>query len=532
MDLTQLSSLGKQPISDAQPAGRDVREEGEFDLLQNEIAKMSNPAASSSVDWTQVVAQAATLTGAKGKDIMVACYLAGGLLQTEGLPGLAAGLQVLDEMLQAYWDTLYPPLARLRARRNALQWLMDRIRAHGDEHDWSSFPPQDEELVTALRERLKSIDAFVADKDTEAPSLRPAISQVGNLLVKESAPPPAAEPVTAAPVAAPPASASAASSSPMASSAPAQAAPAMAALAGGPVDSPAAAEAAGAEALQRLADIAQWLGEGELNQPPAFRLNRIAAWGGIEQLPPATGGKTNLPGPVPQVLDALKTMQNRQAFEDLVRFAEAQLAVFPFWLDMNCVAAQALERMGGAYDAARREVCGASAWLVTRLPGIEDLAFSNGTPFASADTRQWLQSLGTGGAGAGTDGAPRMDAVQTAGGNARALAADGNLAGAAELLQKAIGQSAAPAARLQLRVALCELLLAERPGASLDAFARALVTEVDRYCLTEWDPPLAASALQAAWNVLSRNDELKTETDALLARLVAIDAGAAVRLVT
>jgi type VI secretion system protein VasJ len=529
VDLSQLSTIGQQPISDTQAAGSDVRELSEFDLLQNEITKMTNPAASSAVDWNQVVTQASMLTGSKGKDIMVVCYLVGGLLQTQGLPGLLAGLQVLDEMLQTYWDTLFPPLARLRARRNALQWLLDRIKAHGEENDWSSFAPQDEELVSGLRDRLKSIDVFVADKDGDAPSMRAAISQVGTLVVKESAPPaPQPEP---APAQAPAGASATSTSAAKASAATVSAAP-MQALSAAPVESAEGADAASAEALQRLADIAQWLGEGELNQPLAFRLNRIAAWSGVEQLPPVNAGKTMLPGPVPQVQEVLKSMLTRQANEDLVRFAEAQLSAFPFWLDLNCIAAQSLERLGPAYDAARREVCGASIWLATRLPGVEQLAFSSGMPFANADTRQWLQALGQGSGGDGGSGASHVDAAEAAAGKARAIAAEGDLGSAAQALQQAIAQTSAPAGRLKLRIQLCEILLDERPGANLIPFARMIAEEINRYQLTEWDPPLAAAGLAAAWRVLSRDDEFKPESDALLARLVAIDAEAAVRLVT
>jgi len=534
VDLTQLSTIGGAPVSEAQPAGTDVRDQPEFDLLQNEIAKLSSPAGSGGVDWEQVVSQAAALTSGKGKDIMVACYLAGGLLQTRGLEGLAVGLQVLDEMLQAYWDGMYPPLARLRARRNALQWLMDRIASHGSEHDWSSLPPQEADLVEALRDRLKSIDAFVAAKDADAPSLRPAISQVGNLLVKESTPPPPL--VVAASSSTPSAAQSApavAASSVATTVGPANNAvpPTMAAIAAGPVDTPEAVEQASSEALQRLADIAQWLGEGELNQPTAFRLNRIAAWAGIEQLPPANSGKTSLPGPVPQVQEALKAMQNRQADEDIVRFAEAQLAIFPFWLDLNAIAAESLQRLGQAYDSARREVIGASAWLYARLPGIVALSFSGGMPFASPQTREWLGSLGQG-ASAGGVNAPLVDPAQAAAGKARALATDGDLGAAAQFLQQAISESQVPALRFRLRVQLCELLFSERPGANLMPFARMLVDEINRFNLTDWDPPLASAGLSAAWRILSADDELKAETDGLLARLASIDAEAAVRLVT
>jgi type VI secretion system protein VasJ len=205
---------------------------------------------------------------------------------------------------------------------------------------------------------------------------------------------------------------------------------------------------------------------------------------------------------------------------------------FPFWLDLNCVAAQALERLGPEYDAARREVCGATAWLTTRLPGIEQLAFAGGMPFADADTQQWMQSLSGGAGPAGGSGGGQPDAVRTAFGKARAQAADNDLAGAAAGLQTAIEHSASAAEKLQLRIHLCELLLEERPGASLDAFARAILSEIDKYSLGSWNPALALQGLQAAYRVLARNDELKTESETLLAHIIALDAAAAVKLVT
>jgi len=79
---------------------------------------------------------------------------------------------------------------------------------------------------------------------------------------------------------------------------------------------------------------------------------------------------------------------------------------------------------------------------------------------------------------------------------------------------------------------MCDLLLENRPGARLDAFARALVDEVDRYGVASWDPDLTADALRAAYAILSRNDQNETETAALLARIAPLDVSIAVRLIT
>ncbi|WP_162175074.1 hypothetical protein [Paraburkholderia mimosarum] len=44
--MNSYTSLATQPVSEAQPCGADVRDEPDFESLQNEIARMSNPAAS------------------------------------------------------------------------------------------------------------------------------------------------------------------------------------------------------------------------------------------------------------------------------------------------------------------------------------------------------------------------------------------------------------------------------------------------------------------------------------------------------
>jgi type VI secretion system protein VasJ len=502
------AALGKQPISDAQPAGSDVRNEDDYDTLQTEIGKMSNPAASGSIDWQQVAVLSETILSTRSKDLLVASYLAGALLQTRDLPGLLDGLRVVGGLLETYWDTLFPPLARLRGRRNALQWLIERVTAHSEEHDWSALPPQEPELVDGLRACLQAIDAVTAEKDGEAPSMRPLLTLVGNLAVKE--PPPA-------PVAA----------SADAPAAAADSAGAGAALPATPLDSAENAEQAAGEALLRLADIAAWFNDAGSNAPMAFRLNRMAAWGGIDALPPVQDGQTPLPAPVQPVQDALRSLENAQAGEELIRFAETQLPNFPFWLDLNRVAAQALGRLGAEHEPARREVCGQTAALLARLPDLAQLAFADGTPFADGDTRMWLQSLGGGDAAASA-----ADPLAGAIGTARARAADGDLAGAAASLQQAIAQTGAPAARLRLRTLLCELLFAERPGANIEAFAQAILADIDRHDLAAWDPPLALAGLVAAYPILARDESGKPRADALLARIAALDAQAAVKLVT
>ncbi len=517
MSTSDISELGKSPIEGGEsPAGSEVREDPAFDKLEVEIAKLTSAVNSPLVDWKVINQLCTELLSGKGKDLLVACYLAAGLLETRSLPGLSDGLKVIADMLQTYWDTLFPSLKRIRGRRNALQWLIDRVQQRAVESNWSNLPPMPASLLDELQASLTSIDTTLMDKDGDAPSIRSLLTLVRTLPVIEEAP-----------VAAPAPARAAGDSKSLAASA--QALPAVV------LDSGDQAEQALDDVCAQLEPIAEFLLNTDLANPLPYRLDRLAAWTPINALPAAdASGETHLPGPISQVVDALAKLKTTQADEDLVHLAEAQLAAFPFWLDLNCICATALQRLGGKYDAARLEVCGETARLVARLPGIEKQAFAGGMPFADGDTVAWLQGLaspqGGGNAAAGKSG--ERDAITTAIGNARALAASDDLSGAVNMLQQQILATASPRDKLYLQIRLCELLLVQRPGAALDAFAFAIVDTIDKHLLADWEPALAIDGLQVAYKVMTRNEDGKVVADGLLKRVLALDASAAFKLVT
>ena len=511
MTSSAISELGKLPIEGESPVGAEVREEPAFDLLEVELSKLSSPVHSASIDWNRITQLSVELLSTKGKDLMVACYLTAGLFETRSLAGMSDGLQVVADMLETYWDTLYPPLKRIRGRRNAVQWLVDRIQQRSTEAAWSGLPPQQAELVARLQTSLQAIDAVLMDKDSEAPSVRSLLTMVKALptIVEEA---PAATRQAATPT--PP-------------QVPAEAAPTLI------LDCAEDAEHALSEVCSRLESIAGWLLSTDLADPLPYRLDRLSVWTPLNTVPPVVSGCTPLPGPVSQVVDALGKLKSGQADEDLVCFAEAQLAVFPLWLDLNCVCSAALERMGSRFDAAKREVCGETVRLVARLPGIEKLAFSTGLPFADRETLTWLAELAAAQDSNSEAGTPHdRDVIAMALGNARTLAASHDLTGAVDCLQQQLALGNTPKDDLFLRIRLCELMLTERPGAALEAFALSLVDIIDRHQLTHWESELALDGLQVAYKVMTRNDDNKTVANILLKRVVSLDTGTAVKLMT
>ena len=511
MTTYDIQTLGQQPIDGALPAGSDVRDDPLYEAVEAEVAKLSSPVHSVSIQWKVVTQLCTELLATKGKDLMVACYLAGGLYETRSLRGLAEGLTVVADLLQTYWDTLYPPIKRIRGRRNAVQWLIDRLQQRGSEPSWNSLPAQDPELLKQLQSSLQAIDQVLMEKDSDGPSMRPLVNLIKALPAEELT-----------------ASAEKKAENPNAEKP--EADPFFASV----LESEEQAGQALDGVCARIVPIAEWMLDAGPSNPLAYRLNRLAAWTSINALPPENNRQTQIPGPISQVADILDKLKTTQANEALLRFAEAQLAIFPFWIDLNCVCSAALGRLGVPFEAARREVCGETSRLLSRLPGLEKLSFASGMAFADGDTLNWLASLDAGAPDAGAvSGGPHDGGatIAAAVGNARALAAADNLQAAASCLQEKIAQKQTAKDQLFLQIRLCELLLEHRPGAALKAFAQGLVTSIERHDLAVWDPALALDGLQVAYGVMVRNEDDQPSAQALLKRIFELDANAAVRLV-
>ena len=520
MDIALLEGIGSQPVTDTRPAGGNVREDPRFDALQLEISKLSNPGADGQTDWPRVAQLAAPLLADGGKDLLVACYLNAALLQTDGLPGLAAGLQVLGDLVEHFWDGMSPPVARLRARRNALQWLLDRAELNAQERPWSALAPQASALVASLSASGRRIDALLRAKDEEAPSMRSLLALIDQVPVAEDAPP--------AVVPAQPA-ASSTSSTASAPTAPSNL-PTLSALpAPAPGDDLAGALA---PAFAHLNQVVDAMMTADPCDARAYRISRFANWAGVDTLPPATSSLTQIGAPISQVADAMRRMQDDTAEPlDAIGFAESQFPAFPFWLDLQALSAAALAQLGDAAAAARAEVERATLALLQRLPGLDDLCFGNGMPFASARTVEWIGSLGgsavsAGGAEPGTGG----DGLGSVVAQANGLAANGELEAAVALLQQAIARALDAPARLRAQIRLCQLLSLHREGRVPLPFARLLVEKIQHHDLDRWDPALAVEGWVAAHAVLSQDDADPLERHAALTAIARLDAARAIAL--
>ena len=506
MDLLEL---GKTPIAGDNPAGDDVRYEPEFDALQQEVDKLSIASSDTTgIDWQKVIKLSSSILAEKSKNIQVATYLAAALLETGKFEGLDQGLTVVTDLVGNFWENMYPPKKRLRGRLNAISWWLDRVTSFLQTYDGAPLPG---DRVGAVKDMFKSLDQALSEKTEDAPMFNHLLEYMDRLPVRE-------EPASGASAGdqtasadasaqeAPPSAVSAPSTAaaPKAGSGPAPTAPA-------PADPQSSQDALRTldENLTNLARISYYLQEQDLSSALPYHLTRIAAWVTIDQLPMADGGKTMLPPPDGMIRGGLDSLMAAKDYEGVVRAAEARVGEFLFWLDMSRLAAQALDEMGGRYEAARDAVTAQTALYVRRLPGLENLTFSDGTPLADQETRAWLKNISGGPSDQPMvvpEGGAESEAAEALT-QALGLGRDKKTAEAVSLLEKRLATSGSARAGLVWRLTLVRLLFnLARPDLARPHL-KAIMAQVDEFRVEEWEPQLAFQALRVVYEGLKDADD-------------------------
>ena len=127
------------PISAAEPGGKNPTADERYQDLRSELDKENSPSGEP-IRWDRVCELGSHILTRVAKDVLVAAYTAFALFKTRGLHGLAVGVALLDGLLGRYWDSMFPPLARLKGRGTALKWWSEHVlgglqgyRPRGDE---------------------------------------------------------------------------------------------------------------------------------------------------------------------------------------------------------------------------------------------------------------------------------------------------------------------------------------------------------------------------------------------------------------
>lgn len=499
----ELLELGKTPISQDSPCGADVRYEPEYEDLQSEIEKLTSPTSSGGIDWERVIKLSSDILAENSKHLLVASYLFVALVHSKGIEGFGTGLTIYRDLLDNFWDNLFPPKKRMRARNNALQWCKETLILVVESLPLDSVLT--EEKVNALKVDLDAIDAFLGEHMDDPPSFY----QLQNIIaakqppaepeedeVKEQQPGPEAE--------------SAAGKTPE--------------IAGQPEEE---AENLSGQDHQKILNMglenfrraSALCMQNDPSGPLAYRLTRIAAWLPVEKLPPAQDGKTRILPPMPEIKKAIVNLYQQGNFKGLLESAEARVGQFLFWLDLSRYVAEALEQL--SFMDAHEAVIQETAVFVYRLPGIENLSFSDGMPFAAENTKEWLAGIAMDkGSGEGgylavsgdISGDSEESHIADVYKQAGALAKQKKLDEAVDLIQEQLRSGTSQKSRFLWRIALTRLLVNSRKARAALPHLSEILNDIKKYNLDNWDPDLALKALVEIYKGLrAQKDEISRE---------------------
>ncbi len=518
----QIIALGRQPISDAEPASQSVRYEPEFEQLQAQMDRL-NSLTGEVVDWRKVVELGTQILREKSKDLMVASYLALGLFETEGYAGLHAALQMYRDLVKTFWEKCHPGLKPPQARASAVQYLADKVVALTELKDGRAarHPEAAEKkavhdcaaAVIQLDEALNA--AFTGQPRT--PDTGPLLRALRALKEKVG---PLTEPAAAAPAAGGPTVAAAAAAAAAGPSAGAGAIP----------ESFATPEAA----VQAVVRVAKYLFTQDQKDPRSYRLARAARLGAIRELPP----DRKIPAPPKPRRDFFEKEATGGNWANLLLEAEGQFAVTPLWLDLQRYVALALGGLGSDYAAAADGVILEAVALHQRLPALFERTFADGSPFADGATRAWVadKAGGMGGGGGGSGGsASNGDPVGAAMAEARKLLSQARGEDAVKRLGALLESSGSRRQRFRAQLALAGLAVDLNKLALATGLLEGLERLIDAYQLEEWEPELAARATESLYECLRKarprpTPDDQTRLNQVFARLSRLDPAAALRL--
>ncbi|HDD45374.1 MAG TPA: type VI secretion system protein TssA, partial [Candidatus Desulfofervidus auxilii] len=159
----ELEILGKSPIESNPPCGLDVRYEPEFEELQNEIDKLSSPTGGT-IEWSKVLELSSKILTEKSKDLLVTSYLCTALVELKGIEGFVKGLKIYKDMIENFWENLFPPKKRLRGRIRAIEWWIEKVGNSLKRKEIKEIP---EELHKEINQLLEEIDKLLTNLLTE-----------------------------------------------------------------------------------------------------------------------------------------------------------------------------------------------------------------------------------------------------------------------------------------------------------------------------------------------------------------------------
>ena len=443
------------PIPGAKTAGASLRHEPVYTQIKEArreddgLPKGEWESARKEADWALVVRLASDALTKRTKDLELAGWLTEALLHRDGIVGLRDGLALVHQLLEQFWDGVYPEIDEdgAEARAARVEWIGVKLdgavrrspltadlkslidyrtsrtiptkeEAESDEakrstraqatNDKKVTPEEFEASFAAtpkawyrqLVSDLDTTDAAIQSLDDlcrqrfgdVSPSFRPLrdavldVRQVaGQLLARK--PPEAGDPAGA--VAGAPSAVGAAG---MASESTSRVAGTFSS------EGPRTRE----EAAAWIAAAATRIRRDHPTEPAAYLVVRGFRWGELR----AAGGAIDprlLIAPSTETRIRLRGLRLDARWAELLDAAEELMAtpVGRGWVDLQRYVLNSCAALGGEYEAVRVSIRGALRALLADIPDLPSLTLMDDSPTTNAETLAWLRAEGL------VDGGPK-----------------------------------------------------------------------------------------------------------------------------
>lgn len=336
------------PLEHNPPVGTDPGYHDDYQQMREEVDKLSG------VNAARVASLAESLLTTSCKDLRVVTYYIWARLHQDGEAGLADGLNLLAALVDRFATQLLP--ARPSGQKLAVEWLAGaKVLA-----SLSLYPevakPDAQRTVAALVWLERSLESWPPEQrpclDGLYAALAQRLSQAGGvdaLVPQHSASVERSVPVTAI--------------------------------------------QSGRDLLEHGRMLAAYLRAQPSGWLAAHRLMKSLRWDTVEQAPPlGAAGHTRLAPPRADYRAQLRRLYVQQSWGELLELVERIYAegVNHFWLDLQWYLHQALGKQPAPQDAWVDIVRSDLALFLDRVPGLETLCWSDGSPFADATTSAWI----------------------------------------------------------------------------------------------------------------------------------------------
>ena len=290
------------------------------------------------------------------------------------------------------------------------------------------------------------------------------------------------------------------------------------------------------DAIDRVLVAARYFRREDPYSPAPYLMLRGLRWGELRAAGPEPDPAILEPPPT-EVRQQLKSLARDGQWQEVLEAAETAVGTpcGRAWLDLQRYAVKACEELGSYYDPIATAIRSELRALLADVPQLSQLTLMDDTPTANAETQAWLQTL---------RGAPQPAAEEFAAPSEREEAAaeeaeekvvdaydlalqaarSGRAQEAIEILTREVAQESSGRARFQRRIQLAQICLGARHEAIAFPILEALVEEIERRKLEEWEAPdMLAHPLALLYRSMSKLNLSAEEKHKIYSRICRLD---------